>query len=478
MEYQLVVIGGGTAGYMVALGAAKLGAKVAVIEKSESFGGIALKYGCIPTKALLNITKNFKNLGKLNEAGLSIYCNNVDLRKLNGYVHSIANQLSHNTSAFELKKYGVDIFYGSAHFTKENVISVGSKLITAKNFVLATGARPIIPNIKNINQISFVTYETIFDLITLPTKLIVLGSNFHALEFAQVFSRLGTKVYVVEKSERILPNISPDISWEIRRNLEEEGIIFCTGINVDDCYMQKSKVYLSCVDAEGHGFTLFADQLLVNTGIRANVEGLGLANAKVKFNQYGIVVDQKMRTTNKHIYAIGDVVYGSVKSNQAAQYEANALLKELMFKRSDKISYKFFPKVMYTSPGYAEVGLSEHEAMLKYVSDLKNIKILRSDFSEIDGAYVGDHKQGFLKLILYKEKVIGASIVGDMAAELIVEWSFVIHTNSPLSIVADVPRSYPSVSIINKRVASSQIYKNIFTSKSKHVIQWVQKIFV
>jgi pyruvate/2-oxoglutarate dehydrogenase complex dihydrolipoamide dehydrogenase (E3) component len=473
--YDLMVIGGGTSGYMVASGAAKLGFKVALVEKS-AVGGLSLTTGCVASKALINIANTAYKVNNAKNIGLDARLGHIDLRAINAHIASINDKLKQHTTELDLIRAGVRLIYGIAKFANENVLTIDGQKFTARYYVLATGSRPLIPNIRNINQINYLTHETIFDLVSFPTKLIVVGSGFHALEFAQAFSRLGARVYVVERNEHILPTIDPQIAWQIRTSLEQEGVVFCTGTQIQDCYVQKNKKFLSCMDAHGQSFTLFADEILLDVGRRANVDGLGLANARVKHNHNGILVDRKLRTSRKNIFAIGDVVINGKRDNSIAQYDANILLSNLCCKQNVKTNYTGFPQAMHTSPAFAQVGITEQLAMQIYKHDLKKLKITQFDFKDLDAANIIGHTNGFIKLILYKGQVVGVSIVGDNALELIAEWNLAIKTKAKLKDIANTSRAYPSLSMINKRVASATIYRNIFSSKKTTWPYWLQKI--
>lgn len=464
--YDLIVIGGGTSGFIVAIGAIRLGLKVAMIEKNSSLGGLSLHNGCVHSKTILHVAHTANTVRQATQYGLDTAMLPVDLSKVNNYVNQLANELVikesydvHNL----FQQLGGAIIFGVAQFIDVNKIAVNDQVLQAKKFVVATGSRPLLPCVKGLDNIGYITTNGVFNQQKLWQKLVIIGGHPAAIEFAQAFARLGCKVSIVINSDSILPQEDPELVSKIKDALLLDGIDIYLNVAVQTAYMERHNKVLECVHDSGETFTVSGDQILAAIGGSPNVEGLGLENAGIKYNSEGILVDRLLQTSCKHIYALGDVINSPYKLTHMAEYQANILLSNMLFRSFSKVKYQGFPYVIFTDPEYAHVGLSEQQAR---ANKYKKIEIFRFDFKDLDSAIINNSSLGMIKVVTSKGRVIGASIFGPHASNLITEWSLAIKMRAKLADVAATIHAYPTLAQINRRVASKQSTKRFFLQRN------------
>lgn len=468
--YDLIVIGGGTSGFIVAVGALRLGLKVALIEKNNKLGGLSLHNGCVPSKTILHIAHTAHAVRNAKEYGLDSYILPVDLSKINEYVGSVVNnfvaQETHEVQHL-FQQLGGQIIYGQAKFIDAHTVEVNDQELIAKKFVIASGSRPLFPSIKGLDDIGYITNDEIFKQNKLWDRLVILGGRPSAIEFAQTFARLGCKVSIIVRSDSILPQEDPELVNKIKDVLIQSGIDIYLNTKVQYVYLQRKNKVLECVHDSGEVFTVATDEILVALGRRPNVEGLGLENAGINYAQDGILVDRKLRTSRKNIYALGDVIRSPYKLTHIAEYQASILLSNMLFRYPAKVRYLGFPYVIFTDPEYAHVGLTEQQAK---EHGYKKIEVFKFDFKDLDSAIIKNSSFGMIKVVTSKNKIIGASILGPHASNLIAEWGLAINMQARLSDVASTIHAYPTLAQINRRVASKKIARGFFSQRNRSLV--------
>jgi pyruvate/2-oxoglutarate dehydrogenase complex dihydrolipoamide dehydrogenase (E3) component len=477
MERQdLVVIGGGTSGFIVATGALRSGLKVTLIEKKAYLGGLALHFGCVPSKTLLHVAQVAHTIRNAGQYGLVTGFSPIDLSKVNRHIGSVIDGLEkqddqETQNIFD--QLGGKLLFGQPRFIDPHTIQIEDTKIRAKTFVIATGSAPMFPTIKGLDHVGYITSDIVFSQRKLPQKLIILGGNSAAIEFAQAFARMGTKVTVIVEGDSILAQEDPELVNHLKDYLVHEGVDFYLSTKVEAAYLQRQKKYLECAHDSGDKFDLFADEILVCMGRKPRVEGLGLDNARVSYDCNGIIVNKKLQTSHKHIYALGDVIRSPYKLSHAAEYQANIVLSNAVFGYSAKVKYQGFPYVVFTNPEYAHVGLSEQQAK---ELGCKKIEVSRFAFKDLDSAVIQNLQKGLIKVISHKGKIIGATILGPQASNLIAEWGLAINLGAKVADVAATIHAYPTLAQISRRVANKYVTKGLFTRSKGFAGLW-QKVF-
>lgn len=472
---DLVVIGGGTSGYIVATGALRLGLKVILVEKNLRLGGSALHFGCVPSKTMLHIAQVAHTVHSATQYGLDSYILPIDLNKVNQHINGVIRNLEQQEDQeahYIFKQLGGQILFGQARFIDPHTIEIDGKRIHAKKFVIATGSSALLPSIKGLDSVGYLTNENLYTQKTLPQRLVILGGKPSAIEFAQAFTRLGSKVSVVVRGDSILPSEDPELVNKLKDLLIHEGIDFYLNTSVNEAYQHNQHKVLECRHESGEQFALYTDEILVALGRRPNVEGLGLENAMINYAADGILVNKKLRTSQKHIYALGDVIRSPYKLTHAAEYQANIVLSNAVFKFPAKTKYQGFPYVIFTSPEYAHVGLSEQQAKnLGY----KKAIVTRFEFKDLDSAAIQSSPAGMIKVISNRGRVIGATILGPQASNLIAEWGLAINLGARVADVAATIHAYPTLAQINRRVANKHIARGMFNQSSNWLLGFMQR---
>jgi len=472
--HDLIVIGGGTSGFIVAIGALRLGLKVALIEKNNKLGGLSLHNGCVPSKTILHVAHTAHAVRQAKEYGLDSYILPVDLGKINDYVGKIVNnfvaQETHEVQHL-FQQLGGRIIYGHAKFIDVHTIEVNNQELTAKKFVIASGSRSLFPTIKGLDDIGYITNDEVFQQNKLWDRLVILGGRPSAIEFAQTFARLGCKVAIIVRGDSILPQEDPELVNKIKDVLIQGGIEIYLNTKVQYAYFQRKNKVLECVHDSGEVFTVAADEILAALGRLPNVEGLGLENAGIKYAHDGILVDRKLRTSRKNIYALGDVIRSPYKLTHIAEYQASILLSNMLFRYPAKVKYLGFPYVIFTDPEYAHVGLTEQQSK---AHGYKKIEVFKFDFKDLDSAIIKNSSFGMIKVVTSRNKIIGASILGPHASNLIAEWGLAINMGARLSDVASTIHAYPTLAQISRRVASKKIARGFFSPRNRALVSFIR----
>ncbi|HBB34998.1 MAG TPA: FAD-containing oxidoreductase [Cyanobacteria bacterium UBA8803] len=476
--YDLVVIGAGTAGLVVAAGAAGLGLglKVALIEK-HLMGGDCLNVGCVPSKCVIRSSRVVAEIREAGAFGIRPPEQiEVDFPAVMARMRKLRAGISHHDSAQRFQKIGVDVFLGNGSFASSNTIAVGDRILRFKKAVIATGARAVKPPIEGIEEAGYLTNETVFSLIERPRRLAVIGGGPIGCELAQSFHRLGCEVILFHRGSHILNKEDADAAEIVQNVFKREGIRLVLG-----CKMQRvvktpegKTLYFTCNGTEE---SVTVDEILAGAGRAPNVEGLNLEMVEVAYDQRrGVLVNDYLQTTNPKIYAAGDICM-NWKFTHAADAAARIVIKNTLFSPLGlgryKLSNLVMPWATYTDPEIAHVGMYEQEAQAQGI-DVNTIKI---SLSTVDRAIADGEEEGFVK-ILHKQgsdEIVGATIVARHAGEMISEITTAIVGQVGLSKLSSVIHPYPTQAEGIKKAADAY-RRTLLTPNTKRLLGWLTKL--
>jgi pyruvate/2-oxoglutarate dehydrogenase complex dihydrolipoamide dehydrogenase (E3) component len=471
-RYDLVVIGGGSAGLVVAGGAAQLGVRVALIEK-KALGGDCLFTGCVPSKTFIrsaNFAADVRRAGDFGFAPISLEFNHGRFEAITDRVSRVISTIGEHDKPERFEAWGVEVIFANPRFLSSNELELtntdrSKRILTAKRFCIATGSRPAIPAIDGLKETGFITNEEVFRLKELPHKLIVLGGGPIGLELGQSFARLGSDVTVVEMSDHLLPKEDKQVSAAIEDVLRAEGLMVCLNTKAIQATSANGQKILT-VEHEGKRTELQADEFLVSTGRRPNIEGLNLEAARVNYNAQRILTDQYLRTSTPHIFAAGDVT-GHFPFTHMAAYEGSLVIRNalLFWPLMQKVDFRVVPWNTFTDPEVARVGLTEDEAKRKFGST--RVRIFLSHFADNDRAHTEEDTKGFAKFICTgrKNEIVGAHIVGPHAGELIHEVVLAMKQRLSIAELGSMIHVYPTLTQINQQAGVEALLKSFLKHK-------------
>jgi len=467
-EFDIVVIGGGSGGLVVAAGGSTLGAKVALVEKHR-LGGDCLWYGCVPSKTLIKSARIAYEMRNAQRWALTPADPAPQIARVMERVRDVIAQIEPNDSPERFRGLGVDVIFGAGHFVAPEAFEVNGRRLTAKTFVIATGSRPSVPPVPGLDQVPYLTNETVFDLREPVPSLVVVGSGPIGSELAQAFRRLGSEVTVVDMAPGTLPREDPDLAAVVHEQLASEGIRFHFNATLTGVSGSAGAISVTIKGKDGAEQTLRSTHLLLAAGRRLNTEGLGLEAAGVAMDKGRIVVDDRLRTSQSHIYVAGDAA-GGLQFTHLAEHHAGIVLRHAIFKLKWVKPSNVLPWCTYTDPELARVGLSETEAKERNVDH----RVYRFPFEDIDRARAEGETHGFAKLVTDpKGKVLGAAIVGPHAGELIAELALAITKGLSAKDISGVIHTYPTLASISRRVADQRLKEGLTpTAKT-----WIKRIF-
>jgi len=467
-EFDIVVIGGGAGGLVVAAGGAALGAKVAVVEKHR-LGGDCLWYGCVPSKSLLKSARVAYQMRNAGRWALPSANPDVDLARVMERVRAVIAGIEPNDSPERFRGLGVDVIFGAGAFVAPDAFVVNGRTLTARTFVIATGSRPGIPPIPGLETTPYLTNETLFDVREPMPSLLVVGSGPIGCELAQALRRLGTAVTVVDIAPRILPREDADVAAVVARQLHEEGIAFHFESSVTAVRGSAGAITATIRHKDGAEHVVATTHLLLAAGRRANIEGLGLDVAGVGVDHGRIVVDAHLRTTNPNVFVVGDVA-GGYQFTHVAEHHAGIVLRHAIFRLWWAKPSPHIPWCTYTDPELARIGLSEAEAKERNIPH----RVYRFPFDDIDRARAESETEGFAKIVTDPEgKLLGATIVGAHAGELIAEYGLALSHGMRTKDISAVIHTYPTLAMINRRVADQRMKEGL-TPNAK---VWIKRVF-
>ena len=456
---DICVIGAGAAGLTVAAAASSFGVSVVLVERGL-MGGDCLNYGCVPSKALLAAAKHAQTIREGARFGVSAGEPQINFTTVREHIRDVIAAIEPNDSVERFTGLGVKVIEAEARFKDKRSIVAGPYEVRARRFVIATGSRPFVPPIDGLEEVSYVTNETIFDLPRRPTHLIIIGGGPIGMEMAQAFSRLGSRVTVLEAG-RVLGKDDPEIAALLVESLRLEGVDIRENARIERVAKRGRggvRVIMApnegAVDEDGapaRAAAIEGSHLLLATGRVIHVEGLGLDKARVAHDGRGIKVNARLRTRNRRVYAIGDVT-GGFQFTHWGNYQAGLVLRSILFRFGGRMDTSLIPWVTYTDPELAHVGLTAAEAIERH----GKITILRWPFSENDRAQAERSTRGLVKVLTTRRgRILGVDIVGRGAGELIAPWALAIGHKMSIKAMATAVLPYPTLSEASKRAAVS-----------------------
>ena len=446
-DYDLIIIGAGSAGLVAARFARGLGLSVALVERSR-VGGDCTWTGCVPSKALLRAASVAHSMRTADRFGLPAVSPAVDLKAALGRIRSVIKGIYETESPDALASEGIDVRLGRARFTGPSTVEVEGQTLTARRFLICTGASPVIPSIPGLEGVDYHTYETVWDMDELPASLAVVGGGAVGCELAQAFGRLGSKVTLIEAEECVLPQEDPEASSAIAGQFSCEGITVLTGQAAQSLSPVGDGKGI-CIEL-GEGRRVEADALLVAVGRRPNTDDLGLEAAGVAHGPEGIRVDRYLRTSARGIYAAGDVTGGPQFTHYAGWQGFKAVRNAFLPSNSIAVQ-EHVPRATFTEPEVAQAGLTEAEARKRHGD---KVKASRFPLSEVDRALTDGEPEGFVKAVHdRKGRIFGATIVAPRAGEMIQEWTLAIEKGIKLGDMARSMHVYPAYSMASQQLA-------------------------
>jgi len=460
-DYDIAILGGGSAGLTVTAGAAQLGAKTLLIEKEPVLGGDCLHFGCVPSKTLIRSAHVRYLMMNAEKFGLPpVDVPPVDYEKITERIRSVISIIQKHDSPERFCKLGAKVEFGQAEFTDEHTVRLNGRNISAAKWVISTGSSPDIPPIPGLDTTPYITNKEIFYLDRLPSTMAILGAGPIAIEMAQAFCRLGSKVHVIQRSGQILSKEDKDMADDVMNVLKEEGVSFHLNASVEvvkDLGSEREVLF----KVGGNVRSLKVESILVAMGREPNIFELGLDHIGVKHDKKGLMLDKKLRTNHKHIFGAGDVT-GDHIFTHAAGYEGGIIVSNAIFHLPRSANYTYMPWCTYTDPELASIGMNEKrakEAGLSYSIWTEEFK--GNDRSLAEGEFVGKIKM----LLDEKGKPLGIQILGPHAGELVSEWVASLNGKVKLSSMAGAVHPYPTLAEINKRVVGTYFSAKIFSEK-------------
>jgi pyruvate/2-oxoglutarate dehydrogenase complex dihydrolipoamide dehydrogenase (E3) component len=468
---DVCVIGAGSGGLTVAAGASQLGMKTVLIERGK-MGGDCLNYGCVPSKALLAAAKRVKAARGDAAFGLAGTPPAVDFAAVMRHVGGVIAAIAPNDSVERFEGLGVQVIAASARFVGPRAVAAGERIIEARRIVIATGSSPTLPPIPGLDAVPHFTNETIFANTVLPEHLLVIGAGPIGVEMAQAHGLLGARVTLLEAAE-VLAKDDPELARLLVARLRADGVVIEEGVRIRRAERAGTGVVLVLEDGAGER-RIEGSHLLVATGRRANLAGLDLDKAGIATDARGnLILDRRLRTSNRRVYAVGDAA-GGPQFTHIASYHAGIVIRNALFRLPAKVDYRALPWVTYSDPELAQVGLTEAQAVAAYPGE---VQVLRWPFHENDRAQAERETHGLVKVLARRNgRVLGASILGAHAGELIQSWGLAISGGLKLGVVAGMIAPYPTLSEASKRAAGSFFAPKLFNDRTRRLLRLLAKL--
>ncbi len=468
IKADICVIGGGSGGLAVAAGAAQMGARTVLFEKGK-MGGDCLNYGCVPSKALLAAGNAAAGFGHARQFGVNGANPQVTFRQVHDHVHGVIGTIAPHDSVERFQGLGVDVQTQAARFTApDEVAGEDGVRVKARRFVVATGSSAAVPPIPGLDGVPFMTNETVFDQTELPQHLLIIGGGPIGIEMAQAHRRLGAQVTVLEMFS-VLANDDPDLAAVVKERLVAEGIVLREGIAIDRIEAADGGISV-VLKKDGAEERVDGSHLLVAAGRRANLAGLDPDAAGIDHTPKGITVDARLRSSNKRVFAIGDVA-GGYQFTHVAGYHAGIVIRNALFRLPAKVNYRAVPWVTYTDPELANVGLTEKAAHEQHGD---TIRVLTWPFAENDRAQAERETAGMVKAITDKKgRILGAGLVGYHAGELLQPWILAINQGLKISAMANIIAPYPTLGEVNKRAAGAYYTPSLFSGRTRRLVRFL-----
>ncbi|MDZ3836135.1 MAG: FAD-dependent oxidoreductase [Rhodospirillales bacterium] len=467
---DVCVIGAGSGGLSVAAAAVQMGARVVLIEKAR-MGGDCLNYGCVPSKSLIAAGRAAETMRSAGRYGVANGNPRIDFAAIHDHVHGVIAGIAPHDSQERFESLGVRVIRAAARFTGPAEVEAGDVTVRARRFVIATGSSPSVPPIEGVAEVPYLTNETIFGLREAPEHLIVVGGGPIGTEMAQAHRRLGVRVSQIARG-RLLPKDDGELVDVVRRRLlaEEVGLMEDTAISRVEGDGAGIRVVF---EREGKFASVAGSHLLIAAGRTANVDGLGLEAAGVAFTQRGATVDARLRTTNRRVFAIGDVT-GRQQFTHIAGYHAGVVIRNVLFLLPAKVDDAAVPWVTYSDPELAHVGLTEANARERFGAA---VTVLRWPFAENDRARTERDTEGLIKVVLGRRgRILGASIVGAGAGDQLALWCLAVAQRMKIGAVAGLILPYPTRAEVGKRAAGDYYTPKLFSERTRALVRLLQRL--
>jgi pyruvate/2-oxoglutarate dehydrogenase complex dihydrolipoamide dehydrogenase (E3) component len=467
-DFDLAVIGAGSAGLSVAAGAAQLGASVVLIERGR-MGGDCLNTGCVPSKALLAAARAVRGVQGAERFGVAVPPPVIDWDRLRAHVAGVIAAIEPMDSEVRFRALGATVLRGEARFVDPATISVDGRAVTARRFVVAAGSRAMVPPIDGLDRVPYWTNDSLFDLAERPDHLLVLGGGPVGLEMADAFRGLGCRVTVVEAG-RIAIREDPELVAGLRFALADRGVVFREAVKV-------AAVAPGPVLVLADGERIEGSHLLVAAGRTPNLAALDLAAGGVRTGPAGIATDRGLRSvSNKRVYAAGDIAdpagVGPRAFTHVGSYHAGIIIRRVLFRLPARVDYAALPRVTYTDPELAQTGLTEAEA----VAAGMNVQVLRWPLADNDRAVAERDTAGLVKLVVWRNRVVGAGILAPHAGEMISLWTLAVAERVRLPALAGLIVPYPTRSEAAKRAVGSFFGERLFSRRTKALVRFLSRL--
>lgn len=467
-DFDLAVIGAGASGLTVTAVAAQLGLRVALIER-DRMGGDCLNFGCVPSKALLAASHTAQAARAAGRFGLRLGEPHIDWARVHEHVHGVIAAIAPIDSEDRFRRLGATVLRAEARFVASDALSVDGQRVTARRIVIAAGSSAAVPAIPGLAQVPYLTNATIFDLAEQPDHLLILGGGPVGLEMADAFAGLGSRVTVVEAAT-IAGREDPELAGRLRDALSRRGVVLLEGTKVAAVEPGPALIL-------SDGRRIAGSHLLIAVGRRPNLESLDLAAGNVQATPAGIATDRGLRSaTNRRVFAVGDIAdprrIGPRAFTHVGSYHAGIVIRRAVFRLPARLDYAALPRVIYTSPELAQVGLTEAEAQ----SAGHQVEVLRWSLAENDRAVAERDTAGLVKLVVSGTRILGAGILAPHAGEMIGLWALAIARRIRLGTLASLVIPYPTRSEAGKRAASNFFAPKLFAPRTKSLVRLLSRL--
>lgn len=461
---DLCVIGAGSGGLAVAAGAVQMGASVVLIERSR-MGGDCLNYGCVPSKSLLAAAKLAGARRHGPEFGVFYEPPRIDFAAVADGVERVIASIEPNDSQERLERLGVTVIRAEARFVDRYAVQAGDVVIRPRRFIIATGSQPVVPPIPGLDRVPYFTNETVFANRVRPEHLIVIGGGPVGIELAQAHRRLGSAVTVIDAGP-LLPREDPELAGQLVALLAAEGIAFKPSVGVASVEHGGSAITVVIANGE----RIAGSHLLIAAGRCPDLSALNLGAAEIEATPHGIMVDARLRTTNRHIFAIGDAA-GGPQFTHVALYHASIVIRNALFRLPARVDYRALPWVTYTDPELAQVGLTEAAAR-----EQGTVRILRWPFADNDRAHTERDSRGEVKVVTRGNgRILGATILGAGAGDLILPWALAISQKLKIGAMANLIVPYPTRGEAGKRAAGAYYTPTLFGPRTRRLVRFLAR---
>ncbi len=465
-RYDLVVIGGGTAGLVAAAGGASLGAKVALVER-DKLGGECLHRGCVPTKALVKSARVARLVNRAEEFGVKTGGVEVDFPAVMERMRRVIETVGEGDDPDRFRKMGVALFLEQeAYLDSPHEVAVDGRRLETRSVIVATGSHPSVPPISGIEEVGYLTYVEALELEKLPSSIVIVGSGPVGSEFAQIFARFGARVTLIDAAPHPLPIEDREVGEALERCLEADGVTFLGGYKVEEARFEDGEKVLVARSERGEKIEARGEEVLLALGCEPTVDGLRLENAGVELGNGGLKVDENLKTTAPSVYAAGDVT-GIYPFTHVAEYQRRIALRNALFPAKSKADHEVVPWATFTDPEVAMVGLTEEEARERH----GHVRVFRQPFGGIDRGVANGETDGFVKIVTGRRgRILGGHVIGPEAGNLIHEIVLAMRKNVPIQDLSTTIHVYPTLSLANQRAVDSYYREKLFTDRNRKVL--------